>query len=98
MPLEAIDSRSHGIAGNAPAWAVAMRRFTNWLVQDFAGGPRPWKLAWVINFQKGGTFFFLGFLIWWYGNTTTAAWIYLALHGSYGLTWLLKDLAFPDPS
>ncbi len=27
-----------------------------------------------------------------------AAWVYLALHGSYGLVWILKDLAFPDPN
>ena len=34
--------------------------------------------------------------MWWYGNTTAAAWVYLALHGSYGLSWLIKDLALPD--
>ena len=42
-----------------------MRRVTNYLVNDFGGGPRPWKLAWVINFQKLGTFPLLGFLIAW---------------------------------
>ena len=82
----------------APLWANRLRRFTTWLSQDCGGGPRPWKLAWVINFQKGGTFFFLGLLIWHYHNTSPAAWLYLALHGTYGLVWLLKDLAFPDPS
>jgi protein-S-isoprenylcysteine O-methyltransferase Ste14 len=35
--------------------------------------------------------------MWWYGNTSPAAWVYLALHGSYGVVWLIKDLAFPDP-
>jgi protein-S-isoprenylcysteine O-methyltransferase Ste14 len=82
----------------APMWAVTLRRFTTWISQDCGGGPRPWKLAWVVNFQKGGTFFFLGFLMWWYGNTSPAAWIYLAMHGSYGLVWLLKDTCFPDPN
>ncbi|MDI3259170.1 MAG: DUF1295 domain-containing protein [Sinobacteraceae bacterium] len=82
----------------APGWAQAMRRFTDWLVCDFGGGPRPWKFAWVIDFQKAGTFFFLGLLMAWYHNTTVAAWIYLALHGSYGLVWIVKDLAFPDPN
>jgi hypothetical protein len=38
----------------APAWAAAMGRFNSYLVNDFGGGPRPWKLAWVINFQKVG--------------------------------------------
>jgi hypothetical protein len=62
----------------APAWALAMRRLSTWISRDFGGGPRPWKLAWVVNFQKCGTFFFLGALMAWYGNTSTAAWIYLA--------------------
>jgi hypothetical protein len=57
----------------APAWAAAMRRFNSYLVNDFGGGPRPWKLAWVINFQKVGTFPFLGFLIAWYHNPSTSA-------------------------
>jgi len=82
----------------APAWAVGMRKFTDYLSKDFLGGPRPWKFAWIINFQKGGSFFFFGFLIWYYQNTSTAAWVYLALHGGYGLVWLIKDLAFPDPN
>lgn len=82
----------------APAWARSLRRLNTWLSEDFLGGPRPWKLAWVVNFQKAGTFVFLGLLMWWYDNTSIAAWIYLAMHGSYGLVWILKDLAFPDPS
>lgn len=81
-----------------PAWAAALRRITTWLSQDCGGGPRPWKLAWVINFQKGGTFLFLGALMAYYQNTSPAAWLFLALHGTYGLVWLFKDLAFPDPS
>ncbi len=79
-----------------PTWAASLRRLTIWLVEDAFGGPRPWKFSWVINFQKVGTFPFLGLLMWYYNNTSTAAWIYLALHGSYGLAWLIKDLAFPD--
>ena len=82
----------------APAWAVGMRKFTDYLSKDFLGGPRPWKFSWIINFQKGGSFFFFGFLIWYYQNTSTAAWVYLALHGGYGLVWLIKDLTFPDPN
>ncbi|MDB5985286.1 MAG: hypothetical protein JWR16_339 [Nevskia sp.] len=87
-----------GVAGTAPSWAQRMRRFTDWLVYDCAGGPRPWKFSWIINFQKAGTFAFLGLLMAWYHNTSTAAWVYLALHGSYGLVWILKDLTFPDPN
>jgi protein-S-isoprenylcysteine O-methyltransferase Ste14 len=31
-----------------------------------------------------------------YGNWTIGPWVYLALHGTYGLLWLLKDRWFPD--
>jgi protein-S-isoprenylcysteine O-methyltransferase Ste14 len=91
------------IPPGAPAWAAAMRRFNNWLMLDLGGGPRPWKFSWIINFQKAGTFFFLGFLMWLYADrtpaaTSAAAWVYLAMHGSYGLVWLLKDMTFPDPN
>ena len=78
---------------SAPRWAAAMHRATTYLSQDLFGGPRPWSLAALIDFQKGGTFAFLGVLMWWYGNQSVAAWTYVAMHGSYGLVWLLKDVA-----
>ena len=80
------------------AWAAAIGRLHAHGMSDLGGGPRPWKLSWVIDFQKTGTFPLLALLIAWYHNTTTAAWIYLAMHGSYGLVWMVKDLAFPDPA
>lgn len=88
---------------SAPAWARTLRRFNQWLMFDLGGGPRPFKLAWIINLQKAGSFPFFAFLIWFHADTTpaatsTAAWLYLALHGSYGLVWLAKDLKFPDAS
>lgn len=86
----------------APSWVQKLRRLNYWLVQDCGGGPRPWKLAWVINFQKVTTAAFLGALMVWYADDSPMAlsmpaWVLLAMHGSYGFVWLLKDLAFPDP-
>lgn len=86
----------------APRWAVKMRRINDCVMKDACGGPRPLKFSWLINLQKGGTFFFLGLLMWHYSGrtpaaTSMAAWIYLAIHGGYGLTWLMKDLSYPDP-
>jgi protein-S-isoprenylcysteine O-methyltransferase Ste14 len=72
-------------------------RLRDFLSDDFLGGPRHLKLAWVINFQKGGTLFFVLALMAAFDVWTTTAWTYLALHGSYGLIWLLKELVFPDP-
>lgn len=85
------------ILNKAPKFAQTLARLTEHLSQDLLGGPRPWKLSWVINFQKGGTFVFIGLLMLIYGNGSPEAWIYLALHGSYGFVWLLKDVCFPDP-
>jgi protein-S-isoprenylcysteine O-methyltransferase Ste14 len=82
----------------APHWAQRLRTITDYLAIDFLGGPRPLKFAWVINFQKAGTFALYGFLLWKYDQRSIAAWIYVAMQGSYGLIWLVKDLAFPDPS
>jgi len=81
----------------ASAWAARLQSITRYAVEDLGGGPRPWKFAWVINFQKVGTPFFLATLMWWYDNDSLAAWVYLALHGSYGLVWFIKDVTFPDP-
>ncbi len=87
----------------APGWARTLRRFNDWLLFDIGGGPRPLRLATVINLQKAGSFPVLAGMIWLYSDrtpaaTSIAAWLYLAMHGTYGLTWILKDLLFPDPN
>ncbi len=85
----------------APAWATVLQRFNQWIMFDVGGGPRRFKLATIINIQKAGSMPFFGLLIWFYSDqteaaTSTAAWLYLALHGGYGINWLIKDLLFPD--
>lgn len=81
-----------------PAFLDRYLRLRDFLTEDFLGGPKTLKLAWAINLQKAGTLPFVLALMAWYDVWTTTAWIYLALHGSYGLIWLLKDRLFPDPS
>lgn len=76
----------------------AFLRFRDWLSDDLLGGPKVLKAAWVINAQKGGTLFFVLGLMAAFDCWTTTAWTYAALHGSYGLCWLLKDTVFPDPN
>ena len=68
------------------------------LSDDLFGGPRVLNAAWVINLQKGGTLPFVLLLMWKFDVWTATAWTYAALHGSYGLCWLLKEIAFPDPN
>ena len=74
----------------------SIHRATNYLSHDLFGGPRVLKFNWVINFQKGMTLFWVLGLMLFYDNFSTQAWVYLALHGSYGIIWILKDLIFPD--
>jgi protein-S-isoprenylcysteine O-methyltransferase Ste14 len=81
-----------------------MSALTNWLKlrdllsDDLLGGPKVLKASWVINLQKGGTLPFVLAVMWAFDCWTPTAWTYAALHGSYGLCWLLKDAAFPDPN
>lgn len=49
-----------------------------------------------INLQKGATAFIVLGMMYYFNNFSAAAWVYLALHGSYGFLWLLKDQLFPD--
>lgn len=71
-------------------------KVNRFLADDFLGGPKVVKAAWVINFQKALTGPFVFGLMAYYGNFSVEAWVYLGLHGGYGLLWLLKDLTFPD--
>ena len=80
---------------NVPLW-THWARFTAFMTERFLGGPQVLKLAWVINFQKTGTFFYILLLMNYYQNFSVAACVYLALHGMYGFCWMLKHFVFPD--
>jgi len=80
---------------NVPLW-THWARFTSFMTERFLGGPQVLKLAWVINFQKTGTFFYILLLMNYYHNFSVAAFVYLALHGMYGFCWMLKHFSFPD--
>lgn len=54
------------------------------------------KAKHFINLHKGTTFFFVLGLMLVYRNFTLGPWVYLALHGTYGFLWLLKDRLYPD--
>jgi protein-S-isoprenylcysteine O-methyltransferase Ste14 len=54
------------------------------------------KIKHAINLHKVLTFIVVLSLMVAYSNFTVAAFIYLALHGGYGILWLLKDQFYPD--
>ena len=54
------------------------------------------KIKYSINLHKFLTFAVILSLMAIYHNFTLAPWIYLALHGTYGILWLIKDSLYPD--
>jgi steroid 5-alpha reductase family enzyme len=54
------------------------------------------KLKHAINLHKALTGGFVLALMALYHNYSIEAWVYLALHGTYGLMWLIKDRIYPD--
>ena len=54
------------------------------------------KTKHFINLHKGLTSLFVIGLMFYYQNFTVGSWVYLSLHGTYGLLWLLKDRIYPD--
>ena len=50
-----------------------------------------------IDFHKGITGLVVLLLMWYFERLDSpTAWVYAALHGSYGLLWVLKSQVFPD--
>ncbi len=54
------------------------------------------KVKYTINLHKFLIFVVVLSLMAFYNNFTLAAWVYLALHGTYGIMWLIKDSLYPD--
>jgi protein-S-isoprenylcysteine O-methyltransferase Ste14 len=54
------------------------------------------KLKHPINLHKGLTSIVVLGLMVAYHNFSITPWVYLALHGTYGLLWLIKDAVYPD--
>jgi len=86
---------SGGSPGILRRWAAALHRIT-WAAIPEAEGGRGVRLDRVIDLHKGLTGPLLAALMLGLDVFTTPAWTYLALHGSYGAAWVIKDLTFPD--
>ena len=54
------------------------------------------KLRYPINAHKALTALTVFGMMWFYDNFGTGAFVYLALHGSYGILWIFKDVTYPD--
>jgi protein-S-isoprenylcysteine O-methyltransferase Ste14 len=79
-----------------PSWVRAINSMNTYLSEDLFGGPKVVKMAWMINLHKFMSVFVVALLMIGFKNYSLAAWVYLALHGTYGFCWLLKHFAFRD--
>ena len=70
---------------------------SNYVNFQLPPGPGLLPFAYLVNFNKGTMGLYLYGLMVYYDNFSTGAWIYLALHGTYGFFWVFKDTVFPDP-
>ncbi|RNF05625.1 putative C-14 sterol reductase [Trypanosoma conorhini] len=86
------DSKQHELPFLLEKWLSCI----DYLAADCLGGPKVIRLAHVINMQKGGTLLICLLMMKKSGNYSATATTYTALHGGYGLCWLLKELIFPD--
>jgi protein-S-isoprenylcysteine O-methyltransferase Ste14 len=80
-----------------PRWASFVGAYNAYMTQNLLGGSRRFKIAWAINCHKALTPAVVVLLMFGYQSFSAAAWVYLALHGTYCLCWLLKHVAFRDP-
>jgi len=72
--------------------------FIWWFGRDcpFLGTNRVLEMRHSINSAKGLTIVAVLVMMLYYGNFSTPAYMYLAMHGSYGIIWTIKDYVFPD--
>lgn len=73
-----------------------MGNLKDYLSIDLLGGPKILKMRDIVNLFKGATPLFVIYLMYVYQNFSLGSYLYLALHGSYGILWVLKDYTFGD--
>lgn len=84
-----------GKHNGGPGWARRLNRLSQAALRE-AGGGRGVRLDVAIDLHKALTGPLVLGLMLAFQVFTVPAWIYLALHGSYGAAWVVKSRTFPD--
>jgi hypothetical protein len=58
------------------------------------GGDMKIAMKHPIDLSKGLTAPVIVGMMWWFDNFTVGPWVYLALHGSYGVMWIVKSRTY----
>lgn len=104
-PRDPTDGEALSMPRTPPKWAAVLHGIANRIIgTETAGGrtgetgaPTGWApLNVVIDLHKAATGLFVLILMQAYDVFTAPAWVYLALHGSYGIAWVVKDVAVGD--
>lgn len=82
----------------ATGMVALMWAFNDWYLHRLPGGAGILRPRQVINLHKLTVGPLVLCLMLATGNFSLTAWLYLALHGVYGILWVVKDVAFGDPS
>ena len=86
----------NNLVKKAQRLSETVNRINVYMTEDLFGGPKLLKMAWVINLHKFFNALVIFLMMNNYNNFSKEAYIYLALHGSYGIAWVLKHFAFRD--
>ena len=74
-----------------------LTEFQNWFMYNLPpkDGPRM-GFHRTVDVNKGTMMIVIFALMLYYDNCSLGAWVYLSLHGSYGIFWATKSAAFPN--
>jgi protein-S-isoprenylcysteine O-methyltransferase Ste14 len=78
--------------------AERLGAFNDWYMHRLPGGAGLMRPRQAINLHKLSVGPVVLVLMLATGNFTLAAWLYLALHGIYGVLWVAKDVTYGDPN
>lgn len=84
--------------GLAFRFADRVAAFNDWYIHRVPGGAGLMSPRQAINLHKVSVGPLTLVLMALSNDFSLAAWVYVALHGVYGLLWCAKDVAFGDPS
>ena len=75
---------------------LALRISRKGVGHELAEADRTMKTIVYINAHKALVIPFVLGMMWYYGNWSTEAFVYLAIHGTYSMLWLVKESTYPD--
>jgi protein-S-isoprenylcysteine O-methyltransferase Ste14 len=70
--------------------------WTDWIYYELPPGEPFIPQAWYVNLHKGTMPLLILAMMTYYDNWSLGCWMYFALHGSYGVLWVMKDMTIPD--